>query len=547
MRTNQVKEKLQTLFISYAKKLPNIINAIAKQWSNLQEHYDLEQFKNFHRDVHSLCGSAGTYGYIELGKSARQLEIYLKSLLNNRELTNEQKNEITRLLTELEKALKFSVFEKLLTTGLQQAETTEHPIVYILDENEDLKNEIKKYINESNYTIYQISDLSQLVEHIKQEPPFAFIINVDLIKNNEFLQLSQQQSASVPVFCIAEKGDILTRLKAIRMGSQQFLQKPVDAFYLAKTLDQQSGNSTTEPYRILIIDDSQSLAEYYALILREAGMTTQFITNPLGLLESIVDFQPDLLLMDLYMPQSTGLELAAILRQEVNYMKIPIIFLSTEDDRFKQLSALNLGGDDFLTKPILPQHLIEAVRSRAKRASMLNYFMVRDSLTGLLNHTNLLLRLDIELARAQRQSEPLSFVMIDIDLFKKINDNYGHPVGDKVLLTLSNLLPSSLRKTDIIGRYGGEEFAIVLPNTDKDKAVKICDSLREKFSKIPYQENGNQFFVTFSVGISSYPQVKLTKNLISSADQALYIAKHNGRNQVIWFENEVSIGGIPIL
>ena len=118
----------------------------------------------------------------------------------------------------------------------------------------------------------------------------------------------------------------------------------------------------SSPYRIIIIEDSVILAETYSLILKQAGMITTTVTDPLCLLETINDFQPDLILMDLYMPKCTGFELAAIIRQEMNYTRIPIIFLSTEADKYKQLAALSIGGDDFLTKPISPDHLVSAVR-----------------------------------------------------------------------------------------------------------------------------------------------------------------------------------------
>lgn len=190
-----------------------------------------------------------------------------------------------------------------------------------------------------------------------------------------------------------------------------------------------------EAYRILILDDSQSLAEFYSLILKQADMITRAITKPLDLLKELETFQPDLILMDIYMPECSGLELAMLLRKDRRYTKIPIIFLSTEDDKNKKLAAISLGGDDFLTKPVSPQDLVSAVRSRSNRASILNYYMTTDSLTGLLNHSSVLNRLNIEISRATQQKSSLSFVMIDIDNFKLINDTYGHPFGDAVIKT----------------------------------------------------------------------------------------------------------------
>ncbi|MDR3491648.1 MAG: diguanylate cyclase [Gammaproteobacteria bacterium] len=538
MPIDSAQEKLQALFIAYAKNLPAKLDRIQGIWLNLLNHWDHKLFTDFHRDVHSLCGSAGTYGYTKLGKSARQLEVYLKELFDCPAISIEQKNEITDLLNKIKVTLAETGPVKFPQADLPGIVTETNHIVYIIDSDENFVLTIKNNINESGYSFAQITDISTLTAVIKLNKPAALIVNIDNIEDNgiHILQdIQQQQPTPFPLFCTSEDGGILTRLKAIRMSNNVFLQKPVDTFLLKKNLDQLCGVAIDEPYRILIIDDSLSLAEYFSIILQDVGMKTHYITNPLLLIKAIEEFQPDLLLMDIYMPECSGLELAAVIRQDTQFTRIPIIFLSTEDNRLKQLSALNLGGDDFLTKPILPQHLIEAVKSRAKRAGILSSMMMRDSLTGLLNHTTILQRLDTELSRAERQSEPLCFVMIDIDHFKEVNDQHGHPVGDRVLRSLSNLLFISLRKTDVTGRYGGEEFAIILPNTNKEQAINICNDLREKFSKIIYKLNESEFHVTFSAGISSYPEIQDQKNLIIYADKALYDAKHSGRNKVKYF------------
>lgn len=537
MQTNHVKEKLQALFEAFTKNLPNKIRRLETQWKNLEMQWDPQQFQDFYREVHSLCGSAGTYGYTELGKSARSLEEYLKPLLTIDSLPPLHKFEIASLLGELRLSLEQAVPKAL--PGLKTADVTKSNLVYLLGADQQLIQEVKKFSHGATYYLQPVAGFSDLISAIKQDLPFALYIDLDYLKEDQasqLIQIRKEKAAIVPVLCVSDKNDLPPRLKAIRIGSQFFLQKPVDAFYLSKILDSLCDNSNEESYRILIVDDSQTLAEYYALILKNAGMTTKFITNPLSLLNAIDEFQPDLILMDIYMPNCTGLELAAVLRQEARYMRIPIIFLSTEENRFKQLSALNIGGDDFLTKPVLPRHLIETVRSRAKRASSLNYFMIRDSLTGLLNHTNILQRLEVELARASRQGFSVSFVMLDIDHFKKVNDNHGHPMGDKVLKNLSSLLLSSLRKTDIVGRYGGEEFAIIMPNTEGAACLIIMNTLREKFERLVHNINSHSFHATFSAGIANFPPLSEAKSLIASADKALYLAKREGRNRIVCFE-----------
>jgi diguanylate cyclase (GGDEF)-like protein len=257
------------------------------------------------------------------------------------------------------------------------------------------------------------------------------------------------------------------------------------------------------------------------------------ITDPMSVMAPLAELNPDLLLVDMYMPGCTGLELAAVIRQQQALISIPIVFLSSETDIDKQMAAMERGGDDFLTKPILPGHLISAVSSRVVRLRELRSFMVRDSLTGLLNHTTIKEQLTVEIARAARFEQELAFALLDIDHFKLVNDTYGHPTGDRVLKSISRLLQQRLRKTDVIGRYGGEEFAIILPNTDSLAATQVIEELRAGFAQVRQQGDGVEFRTTFSAGIATYPRYADAAQLNNTADKALYRAKHNGRNRVV--------------
>ena len=262
-------------------------------------------------------------------------------------------------------------------------------------------------------------------------------------------------------------------------------------------------------------------------------MITSVASDPMKVLKILAEAKPELILMDMYMPKCSGMELASIIRQQEAYVSVPIIFLSLETDKEKQIEAIRLGGDDFLTKPIKAEHLISTIETRITRTRSLRYYMERDSLTGLLNHTNLKERLMLEILKAERTGSNLCFAMIDLDHFKNVNDTYGHLTGDYVLKSLSRLLKDRLRRTDIIGRYGGEEFGVILLNTKPENAIVILDKIRVKFSKLKQKFEEKDFFVKFSCGIASYPFYKNPEDIGSAADRALYYAKEAGRNIVV--------------
>jgi diguanylate cyclase (GGDEF)-like protein len=196
------------------------------------------------------------------------------------------------------------------------------------------------------------------------------------------------------------------------------------------------------------------------------------------------------------------------------------------------MAALLKAGDDFITKPISDNALIAAVFSRAQRARSLSTALSRDSLTGLLKHTDIKEQVALEVQRSLRNGKPASLVMIDLDHFKQVNDQYGHAAGDNVIRSLANLLRQRLRRIDSLGRYGGEEFVAVLPDCTAEQARQIFDEIRQRFSALRFHTGSRSFSVSLSAGISETDGHSKPSALLERADQALYVAKHEGRNQV---------------
>ncbi|MFY0700947.1 MAG: diguanylate cyclase [Bermanella sp.] len=364
----------------------------------------------------------------------------------------------------------------------------------------------------------------------------AYITDINFVTEHNGLELmshfAKLKQPNTPMIFITQEDDasIKQRLEANRAGGLRFFVKP-SVGQLIRSVEKYYAPKPEEPYKVLIVDDSKSQALFCEKTLTKAGMETHVITDPLLILSALDDFQPEIIVMDMYMPGCTGTEVAGVIRQQAQYIGVPILFLSGEDNIDIQLDAMSQGGDDFLTKPINPNHLAIAVQNRARRARVLNNLIARDSLTGLFNHTYILDKLKQACRQAKDKQQPLSFAMVDIDFFKKVNDNYGHPVGDKVILALSLFLKQRLRNTDSIGRYGGEEFAVILPNTTAEQATTVMNNIRQVFSQLDHSAEDKEFQVSFSCGVCSF-NGKNADNIIEHADQALYEAKKQGRNNV---------------
>ena len=440
-----------------------------------------------------------------------------------------------------------SLMQRLARSGLRQGDDSAPGIlsllrkpIYLALRDGERSERLARQLEFFGFTALPLDSVAAFRKALRQRHPAAIVMEVDFAGDGGGLQLAEEAQQGLehklPVLFFSEQeADTRTRLAAVRAGGEDFFSGSLDASALLERLEDLTRLTQTEPYKVLIVDDSRAQTTFTERMLNSAGIITRSLTDPIQVMAALAEFQPDLIILDMYMPECRGTELAKVIRHHERYVSVPIIYLSAEDDLDKQLDAMGEGGDDFLTKPIQARHLIATVRNRAARARYLKARMVRDSLTGLYNHTHILQLLEDARVRARRDQQPLSFAMLDIDHFKQVNDRYGHPMGDRVIKSLALFLKQRLRKSDHIGRYGGEEFAVVLPNTDAATATRVLDDIRRRFAEMHFPAQPQDLSCSFSCGIAELQGEQEAKVLASHADEALYRAKHAGRNRVETF------------
>lgn len=299
--------------------------------------------------------------------------------------------------------------------------------------------------------------------------------------------------------------------------------------------------------KILTADDNQNIREQLKKLLRENFPEIQIIEakNGLELLALAEKEQPDIIITDIQMPQMTGYEALRILQAQERTKNIPVIFLTgTFQEDEDVAKGLDLGAVEYVTKPINKTVFVARVkvmlRLKAQQERILQ-LSNQDPLTESYNRRFLYQRLKEEYNRCQRQRNPISGIMIDLDFFKKINDTYGHEVGDQVLVKMVNALRISMRNYDILARYGGEEFFVLLPNTDGKSALLIAERMRQMVEKLQIEAEKKIIKVTASFGVSSFEEYPFPEDpelLLKWADIALYEAKRKGRNRVEYYSEE---------
>ena len=540
-----LQEKLQSLVATYTERLPGDVSKIEKVWQHLQIEWSHEDLEVLHRMVHSLTSRGKTLGLTELNIKSRILEQNLKRLSqSNNVIEDEDYLEINNQIATLKQAskrgdasrttVKLSSVEKNNNSSFSLNRVTK---IFIVDDDDEAAQEIKLQLEYYGYTVDCFKKLGVFKSAILKEPEAIVLMNVEFPDDslggiNMIGEVQGELDKPIKVIFISAHDSLEIRLGAVRAGSLAYFTKPINSSELIDSIDALTSTQPQEPFRVLIVDDSATLLSFHSAVLQQVGMTVSTVQDPMNIMDSLLELDPDLILMNSYMPVCSGVELAKVIRQLGNFVSTPIVYLSSEDDFNTQHEAMSLAGDDFLVKPIEPQQLISAVTSHILRARMLRSFMVRDNLTGLYNHTNIKEQLDREISRAGRLGSRLTLAMVDIDFLKNVNDTYGHSMGDRVIKSLARLLKQRLRSTDIAGRYGGKEFAIILTDTDATSAVKVIDDIRKVFMRLLHISDDKEFSVSFSCGVADlnhYPDAVILGN---AADKALSLAKENGRNNV---------------
>ena len=525
-------------------------------------------------EAHTLTGSLGSFGLEEASAIARQIQQVLKQ---KKKLGLADLEKLKQLLPLLEHHLEHSKTTDLPPLPIVFPYTsfgTSHPFLLIIDDDAIFAKALAEEARTWGFEVEIANNLEQSQTILNSRFPQVVIIDLNFSDDNEkgvgFLAAINRQNPTLPIVILTVEDNFAKRLEAARLGSQCFLPKPITPPEVLAIVSQVMQTSNLSTARLLVVDDDPDLLRLLHTLLEPFGYQLTMLQNPQEFWKTLEQTTPDLLILDIRLgaalpvleenrvivadsppqeikatdlPESvsqvltekplSGIDLCKVIRSDPRWNRLPIIFLSGHTDIETIQTSFDAGADDFLSKPIIVTELLNRIRIRLEQRKLWSMSEI-DELTGVSLRRKALQDLTRLFHLAKRQQQPLSLAILDLDYFKRINDDYGHDTGDRVLRYFGQLLGQTFRQEDVVGRWGGEEFVVGLYGTNKQQGVQRLENIAYYFSQNHFVGgDGSIFQMTFSGGIAQFPDDgDDLQSLYRAADTALYRAKYEGRNQI---------------
>lgn len=529
----QIPPELTAIWDQFKEKYINRITVFEQAVTALLEGTLSEELRQqAHRSAHTLVGTLGTFGLLEASRLSREIEQMFETGKRPSQAAVEH---LSTIVVALRHELQPPVSSE--PQPPQPALVKQQPRLLIVDDDASLAEQL---ISEAAAWGMQalIATISKVREAIASGRPNVVLLNLcpDSVENGfELLAELTTYQPPVPVLVFTTQESFVDRVKVARLGGRGFLQKPVSPAQVMDAIAQVLQQSTTPEAKLLIVDDDPQMLDFMRALLEPWGFKLTLLDDPKQFWDTLEQFVPDLLILDVEMPELSGIDLCQVVRNEPRWSDLPVLFLSAHTDAETVRRVFTAGADDYVYKPIVGPELVSRVLNRLERTQILRKLAETDGLTGVTNRRKSTQELTRLLRLAERQGQPLCFVVLDLDHFKQINDQYGHDAGDRVLSLLGKLLQQNFRSEDVVARWGGEEFVVGLYGMTRKHGVKRLTELLETLRQQEFNDaNNRKFRVSFSAGVAEYPQDGADlQALYRAADAALYQAKAAGRNQVL--------------
>ncbi len=543
------ENKFERIREIYVESFPEKVDELRECWAKINAaKVATKPLQKMRTAVHKMAGSSGSHGFDDIYVLTRKIEKCIVEVLDketdwssNQELVGNQVQELVNLLEE--HSLHYSPLDGVETQipRLDALQLSHRELaVFIISQRTVELSLLSNLLEGRGFSVFSFSGLERAFAMAKTVDPAIVVLDLgdaDQISLDESLKNKFRSSKNeIPAFIvISRRDDVNTRLGAARFGAEAFFATPINAHNFSSTLDVILETRGNDYCRVLLMDDDSQRISYIEKVFINENIKCRVISEVEQITDELVNFKPDLVLIAHKQNDESSVNAARMVRLHETYFNTPIIFLLEEESIQLRIEALRSGADDCISGNEYEQEIFSILKDRIMRFRRANHMIIMDSLTGTLNRDAFFDRASEEISLAIRRNETICLGMIDVDHFKQINDKNGHVVGDYVLRHISDYLNNRLRRSDVVGRYAGDEFLVFLPDTDLDSAYLVLDMIRKNLMSQCISMNNIDVRVSISLGlVATRPTEPLNvESLIVEADKKLYEAKMAGRNTLI--------------
>lgn len=498
----EFNQKMEQLWLQYKDKMIERMNVLQNAVVKVQNQEllpDLQQ--EAERAAHKLAGVLGMFSRETGTAIAREIE---NLLAINPILNSSQQENFIALVEDLDSLL-------ALNPTVSANSKIEVPKLLLISQDLKLGQEFPKLGKLQELSWHQIDSIYQAKIWLQKNSPYLVAIDADITsQQDEYISLIGEltsRTPAIPTLILSGTDRLSDRITVARAGAKGFLVKPVPSTIVRETANQLLKQEQSKLPHLLVVDDDEVFLSAMRSMLEPWGIKVDTLENPLNFWETLQATDPDLLILDIEMPKINGIELCQALRNDPQWQELPILFLTARQDAATIQQVFEVGGDDYIPKPVVGAALLARINSRLDRSRLLKKLATRDTLTGLKNRFQGNRELELLLQQVKSQNQSLSLVLLRIPELAQINLKYGHEYGDRILQQWGKVIQAAFRHQQVASYWGNGDFIIGIPNISKSEAkenlVELLTILRKQIFTAP---DDTRFQVDCICSVAEFPQ-----------------------------------------